>query len=49
MKSRASLSAVSAVIGPIMPPSIPLVIYALVSNTSVGYLFLGGVVLETSA
>lgn len=40
----ASLSAVSAVIGPIMPPSIPLVIYALVSNTSVGYLFLGGVV-----
>ncbi|MCW5635295.1 MAG: TRAP transporter large permease [Rubrivivax sp.] len=40
----AALSAVSAVIGPIMPPSIPLVLYALVSNTSVGYLFLAGVV-----
>ncbi len=40
----AALTAVSSVIGPIMPPSIPLVLYALVSNTSVGYLFLGGVV-----
>jgi tripartite ATP-independent transporter DctM subunit len=27
-----------------MPPSIPLVLYALVSDTSVGYLFLGGVI-----
>ena len=40
----AALTTVSSVIGPIMPPSIPLVLYALVSNTSVGYLFLGGVV-----
>jgi C4-dicarboxylate transporter DctM subunit len=40
----AALTSVSAVIGPIMPPSIPLVLYALVSNTSVGYLFLAGVV-----
>jgi tripartite ATP-independent transporter DctM subunit len=40
----AALTTVSAVIGPIMPPSIPLVIYALVSDTSVGYLFLGGVI-----
>lgn len=40
----AALSAVSAVIGPIMPPSIPLVLYALVSGASVGYLFLAGVV-----
>lgn len=40
----AALTAVSSVIGPIMPPSIPLVLYALVSNTSVGYLFLGGIV-----
>ena len=31
-------------IGPILPPSIPLVLYALVSDTSIGYLFLGGVV-----
>ena len=27
-----------------MPPSIPLVLYALVSDTSIGYLFLAGVV-----
>lgn len=40
----AALTAVSSVIGPIIPPSIPLVLYALVSNTSIGYLFLGGVV-----
>ena len=40
----AALTAVSSVIGPIIPPSIPLVIFALISDTSVGYLFLGGVV-----
>jgi tripartite ATP-independent transporter DctM subunit len=40
----AALSAASAVIGPIIPPSIPLVLYALVSDTSIGYLFLGGIV-----
>jgi len=40
----AALTTVSSVIGPILPPSIPLVLYALVSNTSVGYLFLAGVV-----
>ncbi len=40
----AALTCVSAVIGPIIPPSIPLVLYALISDTSVGYLFLGGVI-----
>lgn len=40
----AAVSAASATIGPIIPPSIPMVLYALVSNTSVGALFLGGVV-----
>ena len=40
----AALTAVSSVIGPVIPPSIPLVIYALVSDTSIGYLFLAGVV-----
>jgi C4-dicarboxylate transporter DctM subunit len=40
----AALTAASSVIGPIIPPSIPMVIYALVSDTSVGYLFLGGVI-----
>ena len=39
----AALTAASSVIGPIIPPSIPLVLYALVSDTSIGYLFLGGV------
>ena len=40
----AALTAVSSVIGPIIPPSIPLVLFALVSDTSIGYLFLAGVV-----
>jgi tripartite ATP-independent transporter DctM subunit len=40
----AALTAVSSVIGPIIPPSIPLVLFALVSDTSIGYLFLGGVI-----
>jgi tripartite ATP-independent transporter DctM subunit len=40
----AALTCASSVIGPIVPPSIPLVLYALVSDTSIGYLFLGGVV-----
>ena len=40
----ATISAVSATIGPIIPPSIPFVIYASLSNTSVGALFLAGIV-----
>jgi C4-dicarboxylate transporter DctM subunit len=40
----AAQTCVSSVIGPINPPSIPLVLYALISDTSVGYLFLGGVI-----
>ena len=40
----AALTAVTAVIGPIIPPSIPMVIYALVSDASIGYLFLGGII-----
>lgn len=40
----AAITAASSVIGPIIPPSIPMVLYALVSDTSIGYLFLGGVV-----
>ncbi|KFI29965.1 permease [Haematobacter massiliensis] len=40
----AALTAVTAVIGPILPPSIPMVVYALVSDVSIGYLFLAGVV-----
>ncbi|WP_105401509.1 MULTISPECIES: TRAP transporter large permease [Neorhizobium] len=40
----AALTAVTSVIGPIIPPSIPMVIYALVSDASIGYLFLAGMV-----
>src|SRR5690606_13019816 len=40
----AALTAATAVIGPIIPPSIPMVLYALVSDASIGYLFLGGVI-----
>lgn len=40
----AAVAAASATIGPIIPPSIPMVVYALVSDQSIGYLFLGGVV-----
>ncbi len=40
----AALTAVSSVIGPIIPPSIPMVLYALIADTSIGYLFLGGIV-----
>ena len=40
----AALTAVTAVIGPIIPPSIPMVIYSLVSDASIGYLFLAGMV-----
>ena len=38
-----ALTASSAVIGPIIPPSIPMVLYALISNASIGYLFLAGI------
>src|SRR5690606_35843696 len=40
----AALTAVTAVIGPIIPPSIPMIIYAFVSGSSIGYLSLAGVV-----
>jgi tripartite ATP-independent transporter DctM subunit len=39
----AAITAASATIGPVIPPSIPMVIYALVSDTSIGFLFLGGI------
>ncbi len=39
-----AITAASSVVGPIFPPSIPLVFYALVSSTSVGVLFLAGIV-----
>jgi TRAP-type transport system large permease protein len=38
----AAITAAASTIGPIIPPSIPMVLYALVSDASIGYLFLGG-------
>jgi len=39
-----AVTAASSTIGPIFPPSIPMVVFAFVSGASVGRLFLGGVV-----
>ncbi len=38
------VTAASATLGPIIPPSLPIVIYAMMANTSVGGMFLGGIV-----
>ena len=40
----AAIVAASSVLGPIIPPSIPMILYALMANASVAALFLGGVV-----
>ncbi|MGI6055937.1 MAG: TRAP transporter large permease [Bilifractor sp.] len=39
-----AITAASATIGPIFPPSIPMIIYAMLSGASVGKLFMGGMV-----
>jgi tripartite ATP-independent transporter DctM subunit len=43
-KFAAAITAASATIGPIFPPSIPMVIFGGMANVSVGKLFLGGAV-----
>ncbi|MDH3739680.1 MAG: TRAP transporter large permease, partial [Alphaproteobacteria bacterium] len=40
----AALTAVSSVIGPIIPPSIAMIIYGVLSSTSIAKLFLAGIV-----
>lgn len=40
----AAITAASATIGPVFPPSIMMIFYALVSSTSIGQLFLGGMI-----
>lgn len=40
----AAMTCASATIGPIFPPSIPMVIYAGIASVSVGKMFVGGVV-----
>jgi len=39
-----AITAASATIGPIFPPSIPMVFYSMLSGASVGALFLGGMI-----
>lgn len=39
----AAVTAASATIGPIIPPSIPMVVYGMMTEVSVGTLFIGGV------
>ncbi|MGA1286825.1 MAG: TRAP transporter large permease [Rubrivivax sp.] len=39
-----ALTSVSAILGPLVPPSIPMVVYGVVSGASIGGLFLGGIV-----
>ncbi|MFN3481703.1 TRAP transporter large permease [Rhabdaerophilum calidifontis] len=38
------VTAASATLGPIIPPSLPFVIYGMMANVSIGSLFLGGVI-----
>ncbi len=40
----AAITAASSTIGPIIPPSLPMIIYGVLADTSVGGLFMGGVV-----
>jgi len=44
MPFSCAITASTAVIGPIFPPSIPFVIYAMISGASVGKLFMGGMI-----
>jgi tripartite ATP-independent transporter DctM subunit len=39
-----AITVVSAIVAPFIPPSVPLVVYAFLSNTSVARMFLAGVV-----
>ena len=39
-----AVTATSSVIGPLIPPSIPMVIYGVLADASIGRMFLGGVV-----
>jgi tripartite ATP-independent transporter DctM subunit len=43
-ETAASITAAAATIGPIIPPSLPMVIYGVTADVSIGKLFMGGVV-----
>ena len=43
-ETAASITAAAATIGPIIPPSLPMVIYGVAADVSIGKLFMGGLV-----
>ncbi len=43
-ETAAAITAASATIGPIIPPSVPMIVYGVYAEVSVGGLFLGGVI-----
>ena len=43
-ETAAAITAAAATIGPIIPPSLPMVIYGVMADVSIGKLFMGGVV-----
>jgi tripartite ATP-independent transporter DctM subunit len=43
-ETAASITAAAATIGPIIPPSLPMVIYGVTADVSIGRLFMGGVI-----
>lgn len=43
-EAAAVVTAVSATIGPIIPPSVPFILYGALTSTSIGKLFMGGVI-----
>jgi len=40
----AAVTAASSIIGPIIPPSVPLIIYGVMAQVSIGVLFIGGII-----
>ena len=43
-ETAAAITAAAATIGPIIPPSLPMVIYGVTADVSIGRLFIGGVI-----
>lgn len=42
--TSAAITATASSLGPILPPSIPFIVYGVIANVSIGGLFLGGVI-----
>ena len=43
-ETAAAITAAAATVGPILPPSLPMVIYGVTADVSIGRLFIGGVI-----